>query len=188
MVILWFVIDKLNITVIDKNVKRSRISIVIFQFGIFEMWFFINKMMVFISIMSSILGCVIKYLRSHRSILEMVSRNLRRSDDFRVWQKVSARKQSPWPTSSIIITRKTRWIICIDNWVSAKIKIYVRISYGHSKTMTNVTNKRTDLDVNSPSGNIWWCKQQMMSFPSLNFNILASSIRLKMTVFCGNIW
>lgn len=47
--------------------------------------FSINKMIFFFSsIISSILGCVIKYLRSHRSILEMVSRNLRRGDDFRV--------------------------------------------------------------------------------------------------------
>ena len=66
-----------------------------FEFGIFEWKFFYQQNdLFFSSIISSILGCVIKYLRSHRSILEMVSRNLRRGDDFRVWQKMSPRKKT----------------------------------------------------------------------------------------------
>ena len=88
-----------------KNVKRSRILLGIWIWNIRDMiWYQQNDLFQFYN--QFYFGvCVIKYLRSHRSILEMVSRNLRPSDDFRVWQKVSPRKQSPWPTRLNNITR-----------------------------------------------------------------------------------
>ena len=86
----WYSLrEKLNVTKMSNALEL--------EFGTFEIWYQQNDLFQFYN--QFYFGvCVIKYLRSHRSILEMVSRNLRRSDDFRVWQKVSPRKQSPWLT------------------------------------------------------------------------------------------